>query len=230
MIKEDLILEFKKQGFSEKIVEAFEKIERKDFIPKKYKNFSYEDIALPIGKKQTISQPFTIAFMLDLLELKNNQKILEIGSGSGYVLALINEISKNSELFGIERIPELEERSKRILKNFKNIHIFCRDGSKGFPEEAEKKLFDRILISATSEKIPQKLVKQLKTGGILVAPVKNSIIKINSQKENFSNLSFDGNKSKEYLAKRKIKTFANDNQIEEYPGFMFVPLIKGDDS
>ena len=162
MIKEDLILEFKKQGFSEKIVEAFEKIERKDFIPKKYKIFSYEDIALPIGKKQTISQPFTIAFMLDLLELKNNQKILEIGSGSGYVLALINEISKNSELFGIERIPELEERSKRILKNFKNIHIFCRDGSKGFPEEAEKKLFDRILISATSEKIPQKLVKQLR--------------------------------------------------------------------
>lgn len=202
MRKDDLIKSLKNLGFSEKIIKAFENINRENFVPLKYKAEAYKDIALPIGKGQTISQPYTIAFMLGLLELQDNQKIMEIGSGSGYVVALINSISKNSEIYGVELIPELVKSSREVLKNRKNIHIFeAKKNELGLVKEAEKKLFDRILVSASSDKIPQKLLKQLKIGGILVVPVKDSII--------------------------KIKKFANENKIEEYSGFVFVPLIEG---
>ena len=113
MNKQQLIQELKKEGFSDKILKAFETIKREDFIPEKFKEYAYENESLPIEEGATISQPYTIAFMLNLLELKDNQKILEIGSGSGYVLALINEISKNSEIYGIERIKGLVESSDR---------------------------------------------------------------------------------------------------------------------
>jgi len=196
--KEDLIRGLKRQRIPEKILKAFEKIERNDFIPKEYRAEAYKDVALPIGYGQTISQPYTISFMLSILELRNNQKILEVGSGSGYVLALINEISKNSELFGIERIRELAEISRKVLERYNGIKIIYGDGSKGLPEKAP---FDRIIVSATASEIPQKLLQQLSIGGIMVAPVRNSIV--------------------------KIKKFVNENKIEEYPGFVFVPLVGG---
>ena len=199
MKKKDLIQQLRNQEFSQKIIKAFEKVNRSEFISKKQKKYSYYNIALPIGKGQTISQPYTIAFMLTLLKLKNNQKILEVGTGSGYVLALINEISKDSEIYGIERIKELMEKSKKILKNKKNIKIIQSDGSKGFPG-VKGKDFDRILVSAAAQEIPQKLVKQLKIGGILVAPVRNSII--------------------------FVKKHPKKDKIKEYPGFRFVPLIE----
>jgi len=199
MIKEDLILQLKNQKFSKKIIGAFEKVNRSEFISKKHKKYSYHNIALPIGKGQTISQPYTIAFMLTLLKLKNNQEILEVGTGSGYVLALINEISKDSEIYGIEIIKELMERSKKILKNIKNIKIIQGNGSAGLPG-VKGKCFDRILVSAAAQEIPQKLFKQLRIGGILVAPVRNSII--------------------------VIKKYPKKNKIKEYPGFRFVPLIE----
>ena len=198
MTKEDLIRGLKRQRIPEKILKAFEKIERNDFIPKEYRAEAYKDVALPIGYGQTISQPYTISFMLSILELRNNQKILEVGSGSGYVLALINEISKNSELFGIERIRELAEISRKVLERYNGIKIIYGDGSKGLPEKAP---FDRIIVSATASEIPQKLLQQLSIGGIMVAPVRNSIV--------------------------KIKKFVNENKIEEYPGFVFVPLVGG---
>jgi protein-L-isoaspartate(D-aspartate) O-methyltransferase len=198
MQKKILLNALREQKIPEKIVNAFDVIDRKEFIPEKYQANAYNDVALPIGHGQTISQPYTISFMLMLLELKDNLKILEVGSGSGYVLSLINEISKNSELYGIERIKEIFEKSNNILKNKKNIKIIYSDGSKGLKKDAP---FDRILVSASSETIPQKLVAQLKIGGILVAPIKNSVV--------------------------KIRKFANENKIEEYPGFVFVPLIKG---
>jgi protein-L-isoaspartate(D-aspartate) O-methyltransferase len=195
MNKRQLIRFLNNQKFPERIIKAFEKIRREDFISKEYKKIAYENIPLSIGHKQTISQPYTIAFMLFLLELDNFQRILEIGSGSGYVLALINEISKNSEIYGIERIKEIAKNSKKVLKN-ENISIIIKDGSKGLKEKSP---FDRILVSATSKEIPQKLIVQLKEGGILVAPVRNSII--------------------------QIKKFRNENKIKEFPGFVFVPLI-----
>ncbi len=194
MNKEDLIKILKSDGFSKKTIEAFEKVNREDFTPKEFKEFAYENEPIHLAKESTISQPSTIAFMLDLLELKDNLKILEIGSGSGYVLALINEISKNSKIYGIEIISELVKKSKHILEKNKNIKIIEGNGSKGLKEYAP---FDRILISAEANEIPQ-ILDQLKENGILVVPIENSIW--------------------------KIKT--NPLIKEEFPGFIFVPLKK----
>lgn len=197
MYKETLIKALKSHKFPDKIINAFKKVKREDFIPLSIRQYAYDDNALPLEKGATISQPYTIAFMLSLLELRDSQKILEIGSGSGYVLALINEISKKSKMYGIEIISSLAEKSKQIFKNNKNIIILNTNGSLGLPQKAP---FDRILISAASEKIPEHLFNQLKDPGILVAPVQNSIWKIKKQN------------------KKTTK--------KEFPGFVFVPLIK----
>jgi protein-L-isoaspartate(D-aspartate) O-methyltransferase len=196
MAKKELLNSLERNGFSKGTINAFSKIKREDFLPKDEVHMAYEDIPLPIGYYQTISQPYTIAFMLDLLELKHNISILEIGSGSGYVLALLNEISKNSKIYGIERIKELYNSSNVLLKDNKNIMILKRDGSKGLDAYSP---YDRIIVSAAFEYVPYHLLKQLKIGGIIVAPVKNSIF--------------------------KITRLANKNKTEEYPGFSFVPII-----
>src|SRR6056297_755840 len=146
--------------------------------------------------------------MLMLLEIPLDKKkgdierILEVGSGSGYVLALLNELisNKKNKIYGIERIKELVDKSNKVLKseiNKGDIEIIHGDGSKGLPEKSP---FDRILVSARCKTIPQKLVNQLKCNGVLVAPVKNSIIVI----------------------KKKYPK----NEIIEYPGFSFVPLVE----
>ena len=196
MDKESMLKILKSEGFSDKIIRAFHDVRREDFVPDEMKKYAYANDALPIGHQQTISQPSTIAFMLSLLELKDKQKILEVGSGSGYVLALMARISGNSEIYGIERIRELAERSRTILKNFSNVQIINNDGSKGLKDKAP---FDRILVSAKCSELPEALIEQLEQGGILVMPLGNSIIKL-----------------------RKNKKL----EIEEYPGFVFVPLIK----
>ena len=204
MNKQKLINELKAEGFSNKIVNAFLKVKREDFIPENFKELAYEDRPLPIGGGVTISQPYTIAFMLDLLELNkldktniNKPKILEIGSGSGYVLALINEISKNGEIYGIERIKELVEKSKGVLREMKNIKIIYGDGSKGLNEMK----FDRILISASCLEIPEWLYDNLNENGVIVASVKNSIFQIKKQEGGI--------------------------KIKEFSGFVFVPLVEG---
>lgn len=197
MNKKYLINELKQEGFSERIIDAFQKVNRQDFIPKEFREFAYKNEPISIGFGQTISQPYTIAFMLNLLSLKDGLKILEIGSGSGYVLALLDEIVKDSKLYGIERIKELAERSKKIFKDKKNIEIIHGDGSKGLKKYA---LYDRIIISAAAENIPQNLMAQLRFGGIMVLPVNSSIISIEKKYRN--------------------------NKITEYPGFSFVPLIE----
>jgi len=187
--KKILIESLRQRGFSEKILESFSKVKRENFIPKEEKEYAYEDTALPIGFKQTITQPYTIAMMLSLLELKKAQKVLEIGSGCGYVLSLISEIiGENGKIFGIEIIKELAEKSKKNLKEYRNIKIYNRNGRLDLEEKTsishEQKLkgrvdltmrgslyFDRILISAASNEIPEHLIKQLKNNGIIVAPL-----------------------------------------------------------
>jgi protein-L-isoaspartate(D-aspartate) O-methyltransferase len=200
MNKKELIRRLKKEGFPEHLLSAFEKVEREKFVPESLKNQTYEDTALPIGHQQTISQPYTIAFMLSLLKIQPDkpQKILEIGSGSGYVLALINELSPNSKIYGVERIKALAERSQKVLSDKKNIKILNKDGSKGLPGEAP---FDRILVSAAFGESPQHLVRQLKVGGILVAPVQNKIV--------------------------FMQRFRNETEVKEFGEFAFVPLIGG---
>jgi len=195
--KQELLENLKANGFSESIIKAFEKIKREDFILPQYKSLAYEDIALPLEGGATISQPYTIAFMLSLLELKRGQKILEIGSGSGYVLALISEIILDGEIYGLEIIKSLAEKSKNLLKKDKSIKIINQDGSNGLSEHAP---FDRILVSASAEELPLNLYAQLKNNGILVAPIKESIFQIKEQNS-------------------KIK-------LKEFPGFVFVPLIQ----
>ena len=125
MNKTQLLQSLKNRGFSQEILNAFRKVHRENFIPLQLKTRAYEDTAFPIGKGQTISQPFTIAMMLKLLELKRGQKVLEIGSGCGYVLALLSELTgKRGRVFGVEVIKELAERSRRNLKNYKKSSNF----------------------------------------------------------------------------------------------------------
>jgi len=195
MTKSELIKSLKKKGFPDKIISAFEKVKREKFVPENLQAYAYEDIALPIEDGSSISQPYTVAFMLDLLDLKQGQKILEIGSGSGYALALISEIIKSGKIYGIEINKRLAIKSKKALAKDSNIEIISRSGFSGLPQFAP---YDRILISASAPQIPRNLYSQLKDPGIIVAAVKQSIYKITKQNGNI--------------------------EEKEFPGFAFVPL------
>ncbi|MBI4116553.1 protein-L-isoaspartate O-methyltransferase [Candidatus Pacearchaeota archaeon] len=200
--KQILLESLKQKGFSPEILNAFSKVKRENFIPGKFRRMAYEDNALPIGKGQTISQPYTIATMLSFLNLKKGQKILEVGSGCGYVLALLSElVGKNGNVFGIETIKELADKSKKSAKNLKNVRIYNKNGRLGL---GKKSPFDRILISASCSEIPKPLISQLKKGGILIAPIGN---KFNQSLVSFQKIN----------GKLKI--------IENFPGFIFVPLV-----
>lgn len=202
MNKEELLHDLRKQGFSDKIVKAFAKIRREDFIRQNLRKFAYENIALPIDDGGTISQPYTIALMLSLLKLHENQKIMEIGSGCGYVLALISEIiGKNGKIFGIEISQKLAEKSMQTLKDCRNIFIFNKNGKSGLAEESP---FDRILIDAALEEIPGAILNQLKEGGIIVAPIgPTSMQTLTSMKRHGNNFPI----------------------LKRVPGFVFVPFI-----
>ena len=184
MNKIQLIEYLKNQGLSEGIIKAFEKVDRKNFVPEEYHFEAYEDYPISIGHGATTSQPYTIAFMLEKLELKPNskQKVLEIGSGSGYVLALISEITKG-KVYGVEIIKELAKRSKETLKklNFEDIAVINKSGFKGLHECAP---YDRILVSAACPNLEtaKKLSNQLKEEGIIVASVRHSIFQIKKHK------------------------------------------------
>jgi len=196
--KEKLLISLKNQGYSDEIIKAFAKIDREFFVQDKVKIYSYDDIAIPLDDGSTISQPSTIAFTLSLLEPKQGQSILEIGSGSGYVLALISEIVKNGKIYGLEINQNLAIKSKKLLEKNLNIEILNRSGLEGLPEQAP---FDRILISAScpDRGIPYSLLSQLRDPGIIIAPVGTSLLKI-----------------------RKINKIVSE---EEFPGFSFVPFV-----
>ncbi len=186
MEKQELIAHLKRQSFSPFIIKAFEKVKRESFIPQNMKDYAYLDTALPIQEGQTISQPSMIAWMLQLLELeeiKNKKtKILEIGSGSGYVLALLSSILPKAEIMGLEIKKELIEQSKQKLSKNKNVMIFNKSGYLGFPEKSP---FDRILVSASAqdEETILNLANQLENNGIIVAPVGHDLIKIKKTKK-----------------------------------------------
>lgn len=169
--RKQLVEHLRTQLFSEPVLDAFARVKRECFLPEKMQSASYVDDAIPIGWNQTISQPSTIAQMLELLEVQLGLKILEVGSGSGYVLALLKEmIGAKGKVFGVELLPELVEQSKKNLEcNGSNrIQIKQADGSEGWKEKAP---FDRILISAACPFVPKPLFEQLKEGGIAIAPV-----------------------------------------------------------
>ncbi|ACI21020.1 MULTISPECIES: protein-L-isoaspartate(D-aspartate) O-methyltransferase [Thermodesulfovibrio] len=152
----------------ERVIKVMKKIPRHLFVPENIMDDAYDDRALPIGYGQTISQPYIVALMTELLELKGDEKVLEIGTGSGYQAAILAELAK--EVHTIERVePLAKEAEKKFEKlSIKNIKVYVRDGTEGIPEEAP---FDRIIITAATPDIPEPLIEQLKEGGIIVAPV-----------------------------------------------------------
>jgi protein-L-isoaspartate(D-aspartate) O-methyltransferase len=187
------------------IIDAFRSIDRAKFVPEDMKPFAYVDEPLSIGQGQTISQPYTVAFMLELSGPRSGEKILDIGSGSGWQTALLAHIvGENGRIFAMEIVPELCKFGKTNVEKFEFIKKrivkwICGDASKGLPEEAP---FDKIIAAAAlGNNVPQEWKDQLKIGGKIVVPVKDSI----------------------WLF---VKKSEDDFETTEYPGFVFVPFVK----
>lgn len=185
---------------SPRVVDAFMSVDRKIFVPDEFLPDSYGDYPLPIGEGQTISQPSTVAFMLELLGAKPGDVVLDIGSGSGYSSAVLSRIvGDDGFVVGLERVPRLViyARGKLAILGAKNVEIREADGDiLGIPGER----FDKILVSAAAEELPKTLISQLKAGGVLVIPVGNNILRC------------------EKRADGKVA-------IDSFYGFSFVPLI-----
>lgn len=151
-----------------RLLNALETVPRHEFVPEARQDEAYRDEALQIGSGQTVSQPYLVALMADLLELDGDEKLLEIGTGSGYTTAVLARLA--SRVYTIEIIDDLAERARTVLDElgYGNVEVRVDDGYRGWPEEAP---FDRILVSAAPSEVPPPLIEQLKMNGILVAPV-----------------------------------------------------------
>jgi protein-L-isoaspartate(D-aspartate) O-methyltransferase len=183
---------------SENIKKAFLNIDRKDFVTEEYNDLAYMDTALPIGYEQTISQPYTVVFMLELLDLKQGQNVLDIGSGSGWSTALLSKIvGKEGTVHALELIEDLVQMGRENIAkyNIVNASISKAKEELGMPGE----VFDRILVSAAADEFPEELLGQLKENGIIVIPIKDSIFKFK-------------------------KVSGKEIEKEEYFGFSFVEL------
>ena len=199
-----------------RIIEAFKKIKRIDFMPEDMKGLAELNEALPIGYGQTISQPLVVAFMIELLNPSPKDKILDVGSGSGWTSALLGElVGEKGRIIAMDIVPELVEFAKKnVLRyNFVEkgiVEFICADGSKGYPNISSRpelrEGFDKILCSAAVQKeLPEPWKKQLRVGGRIVTSIGSSI------------WLFEKNPSDNGRDKFKSK---------EYPGFAFVPLIE----
>jgi protein-L-isoaspartate(D-aspartate) O-methyltransferase len=161
--------QIKRRGLQEeRLLHALRLVPRHLFIPEKYWHAAYDDTPLPIGFNQTISQPYIVAFMVDMLQLKSDEKVLEIGTGSGYETALLAHLCKS--VYSMEIVPELASRSKQVLEElgYGNVHVRCGDGYAGWPEHEP---FDAAILSAAPTQVPERLVEQLKPGGRMVLPM-----------------------------------------------------------
>ncbi|MXY70951.1 MAG: protein-L-isoaspartate(D-aspartate) O-methyltransferase [Acidobacteriia bacterium] len=151
-----------------RVLEAMRKVQRERFVPEPVRTYSASDTPLPIGFDQTISQPYIVAYMTELLELDRDHRVLEIGTGSGYQAAVLATLCDH--VYSIEIVPELAERSAKILQelDYRNVSVRLGDGYLGWPEHAP---FDRIILTAAPPELPEALVDQLAPQGRLVAPV-----------------------------------------------------------
>jgi len=152
----------------ERVLRAMARVPRHEFVTESFWNQAYEDHPLPIGEGQTVSQPYIVALMLEVLALSPTDKVLEIGTGSGYVAALLAELS--AEVYSVERYPDLAQEAEERLARLgcKNVKVLVGDGSEGLPAHAP---YDAILVSAAAPQIPPALVTQLRSGGRMVVPV-----------------------------------------------------------
>lgn len=202
MSKTDLIEHLQNESQvlqNETIKRAFKNVDRRDFVQPDYHIEAYEDYALPIGYEQTISQPTTVAFMLELLELNEGDYVLDVGSGSGWTTALLAEIvGSQGSVTGLEIIPELVEQGQENLDKYNYPYAEIKDATEN-PAKLHTQKYDRILVSADAEEVPKELLAQLKPHGIMVIPIQNAIC--------------------------KFKKIAEDDiQEMRFPGFTFVPL------
>jgi protein-L-isoaspartate(D-aspartate) O-methyltransferase len=157
------------RGISDqRVLAAFRKVPRHEFIPENIRASAYDDCALPIGEKQTISQPYMVAIMTELLKLKGSEKVLEIGTGSGYQAAILAELCQS--VHTMERVEPLSQRAEKTCRalGYNNIHFLVGDGTQGYPEAAP---YQGIVVTAGCPEIPAPLVEQLADGGRLVVPV-----------------------------------------------------------
>ncbi|MFA5899280.1 MAG: protein-L-isoaspartate(D-aspartate) O-methyltransferase [Hyphomicrobium sp.] len=150
------------------VLDAMSAIPREDFLPSHLRAFAYEDAPLPIGERQTISQPYIVAFMIEALGLSGGEKVLEIGTGSGYAAAVLSRIA--SEVYTVERLGALAAKASERLADlgYRNVHVLHADGTLGWPEHAP---YEAIAVAAGSPEPPPSLMHQLKIGGRLVIPV-----------------------------------------------------------
>ena len=201
-LRKQLVEEIISKGIKdERIIAAIGKIPRHLFMDSAFVNFAYVDKAFPIGSGQTISQPYTVAFQTELLEIKKGDKVLEIGTGSGYQTAVLMELG--AKVFTIERQRDLFAKTQRFLPQLGyRPQFFYGDGYLGKPTYGP---FDKILITAGAPHIPEKLIEQLKPGGFLVIPL--------------------GEKNQ--VMKRLTLTTEGEILTESFGDFSFVPLLKG---
>jgi protein-L-isoaspartate(D-aspartate) O-methyltransferase len=196
-----LVSELQQQGISNPaVIEAFLSVPREEFVPPDRKSEAYINAPLPIGNNQTISQPYTIALMMELLDPQAGDTILEVGTGSGYQAALLARIVK--QVYTIERISELADRARAVLQRlgYANVTVIIGDGAKGYETKAP---YNGIMVTAGARQIPASLTNQLAEGGRMVIPVgdfwSHSMVQIIRAGDTF--------------------------QEQRIPGFMFVPLI-----
>lgn len=188
----------------ENVLNAINEVPRHVFLDSSFVELAYQDIAFPIGSGQTISQPHTVAFQSQLLELTPGMKVLEIGTGSGYQACIL--AAMGAKVFSIERQKNLFFKTSEFLKNFPyRIKVFFGDGFEGYPSYAP---FDRIIITAGAPEIPQKLIEQLKPNGMMVIPIDDE----------------NGNGQKML---RITKMADGSLKQEEFGDFRFVPMLKG---
>ncbi len=187
----------------EQILSAIGTLPRHFFLDKAFEEWAYQDKPFPIGNEQTISQPYTVAYQTSLLEVKKRDKILEIGTGSGYQAGILAMLG--ARVYTIERQELLYRRAKKLLDQLQlgNIRCYLRDGYKGLPEFAP---FDKILVTAGAPEIPEPLLLQLKVGGQMVIPV--------------------GEKAQKMLRITRLNK-AGDVETEQFADFKFVPFLKG---
>ena len=198
-----LVEEIRKKGLTdESVLEAIGRVPRHAFMDSGFINFSYKDSAFPIGSGQTISQPYTVAFQTHLLDIKPHDKVLEIGTGSGYQAAVLYEMKAN--VYTIERQRELYIKSQQLLQQLGyNMHFFYGDGYAGLPAYAP---FDKIIVTAGATEIPDTLVNQLKINGRMVVPVGRS----DCQEMTLI-----------------VKKSDTETEITNHGAFVFVPFLRG---
>lgn len=205
--RKELVEKLYKEGIKNfEVLKAIGKVKRELFVKEEFKKYAYDDIALPLNSNQTISQPYTVAFMTELLDIQKENKVLEVGTGSGYQAALLTLLG--AEIYSIERIKELYDNAKRVLlENGYNVKMKNDDGTKGWAEYAP---FDRIIVTAGSPRIPKQLLLQLSDEGKMVIPV-------------------GGEFSQEMILVKKDMPESGDDvpkfKIKRYKDFKFVPLI-----